>query len=53
MSGRASHLDEFFGTTYATENGLDSSGSGQKPMAGSSEHGKEPSNAIKCEERFE
>jgi hypothetical protein len=30
--------------------GLDASGSGQGPVAGSSEHGNEPSGSIKGEE---
>jgi hypothetical protein len=34
-------------------NGLDSSGSGQRPVEGSCEHGNEPSGSIKCWEILE
>jgi hypothetical protein len=47
MSQRASNFDEFSGTTYATENGMDSSRSEQRSMAGSCEQGTESPDSMK------
>jgi hypothetical protein len=47
MSQRASNFDEFSGTSYATENGMDSSRSEQRSMEGSCEQGTETPDSMK------